>query len=733
MRLRRWSVLIGSFVARRHPTARRRRWPLILVLSILGAAAGAAWDSRLPRRYTSTTAVLLAPTSGYVDLDPANGAPPQVTIDTDARIALSDAVVERVAEETGSTRAQVRDASSLSAPPLSTVLRLSYTASTPRVATVGASTWADAALAERERVLAASSEQYRRVLEEEVRRVRNVLALGGFDPTTTISINEQVVRLETALQRLERQTSSGGRLLTAPGPPKRPNPTDPEVPVVSGMMLGTLAGVGLTTARSSRRNRKSTWDVHAAAVEGVLYRRPSLLRDTVGQRRPTIAAGALLGVLAGWMLTGVVADRQDATAALVLRSLPGNAYGQDPRRDQTQAMQNEVQSVRSDQVLGSAAALMRRTVTITDLQRRVRVTVPPRTTTVRITYGGADATTAAENAQHVLTAYIDYRAQRAQDAIQTRLEGLSGQISDVSAQLQQSLAIVATGSPNQQAYQRLLAVSLSQRLLNLETERMRVASLPTSAGTAVPPTVVRARGAASPLLIGGAGSLFGLVAGLAAAIVHERRADRLRHARDLEGNGIVVLAAEQPRGALSALDREDFARRAAGALLRRRRPPFRLALVAASPTIDTVGLADVLALGFVHLGRAAVVVDVQQRTARRTYIDASARPRLRAETRADIDGLLRGRAHPRRAVVIVACGSPTEADGTLLTAADLVAGVVVVHRSTHSDVESLRNQISQRGRSLDGVVALATADIGLRPVEEEAAAPVVAVSVRRAQ
>ncbi len=123
------SSLAGRHV--RKLAALRRPWVVVLALTFLGGVVGMLWESRQPPSYTSSAAVLLAPMSSYVDLDPDNGYPPQVSIDTDARLANSDVVVARVVDRTGSTAREVREAMSIAAPPSSTVLRLSYTASSP--------------------------------------------------------------------------------------------------------------------------------------------------------------------------------------------------------------------------------------------------------------------------------------------------------------------------------------------------------------------------------------------------------------------------------------------------------------------------------------------------------------------------------------------------------------------------------------------------------------------------
>ncbi len=211
-------------------------------------------------------------------------------------------------------------------------------------------------------------------------------------------------------------------------------------------MLGLLAGAGVVGLGWTRRSRPPRPDPVPHRLEGETYQRTSLLRDTIRHRRLTIACGMLAGLLGGLSFTSIIAERQEATAALVLQPLPGNAYGQDPRRDQTEAMQNEAQSVRSDEVLTTAAELIGQDQTVNELQRRVRVQVPPRTTTVRIIYGTTDAATATRNVEQVLTAYVEYRAQRASDAIETRLGALSDQIADVSSQLEQALSIAAYGN-----------------------------------------------------------------------------------------------------------------------------------------------------------------------------------------------------------------------------------------------------------------------------------------------
>jgi hypothetical protein len=71
--------------------------PLVAVLMICGAVAGAAWAATAPRSYTAREMVLLSPSPSYLVSGLATAqTPKETTIDTEAALVLSDATLQRV-------------------------------------------------------------------------------------------------------------------------------------------------------------------------------------------------------------------------------------------------------------------------------------------------------------------------------------------------------------------------------------------------------------------------------------------------------------------------------------------------------------------------------------------------------------------------------------------------------------------------------------------------------------
>ncbi len=78
----------------------------------------------------------------------------------------------------------------------------------------------------------------------------------------------------------------------------------------------------------------------------------------------------------------------------------------------------------------------------------------------------------------------------------------------------------------------------------------------------------------------------------------------------------------------------------------------------------------------------------------------------------DADAAVRGPGDG--SVVIVVAGPQLSADESFLEAVDLIVGVVVLHESTHEELESLDHHCRELGHPLDGILSLRSACIGVR-------------------
>jgi polysaccharide biosynthesis transport protein len=244
----------------------RRHWLLLVLGTVIGLACAAGWHAQQSPTYTSTASVLLTPVPGFVDTDPSGRAPRPVTIDTDAQLAVSSTTVGAVARATGDARAVVAAGLNLSAPPLTRVLRISYTSPQPRKAHFGAGAATRSLIASRREFLGAVQlDQIARLQLEVARRAADLerLEAAGASLERRGEAQEQLGTLRTRLTDLYVARSNPGEVLEAARRPTAADPTDPEVALASGALLGLSLALGvawLYEARHRRRaaNRSST-------------------------------------------------------------------------------------------------------------------------------------------------------------------------------------------------------------------------------------------------------------------------------------------------------------------------------------------------------------------------------------------------------------------------------------------------------------------------------------------
>jgi uncharacterized protein involved in exopolysaccharide biosynthesis len=244
----------------------RRHWLVLVLGSVIGLAGAAGWHAQQAPTYTSTASVMLTPVPGFVDTDPSGRAPRSVTIDTDAQLAVSSTTVTAVARATGDAPAAVAAGLTISAPPLTRVLRLSYTSPQPRKAQLGATVAARSLIASRREFLGAVQlDQIASLQLEVARRAADLdqLEAAGASLERRGEAQDQLGTLRTRLTELYAARLNPGEVLEAARPPIAADPTDPEVALATGALLGLSFALGvawLSEARQRRRaaNRSST-------------------------------------------------------------------------------------------------------------------------------------------------------------------------------------------------------------------------------------------------------------------------------------------------------------------------------------------------------------------------------------------------------------------------------------------------------------------------------------------
>ncbi len=274
-----------------HLVTLRRNWWLILALAGLGVLTGAGATAHLPHIYQATTSVLVLPVDGQ-DNNAAGGRTRNaINLDTEAQLVRSTAVASRARQslhESATPGALGRQVT-VSVPPNSTILKITFAADTPRQARAGSHAFATAYLTNRASNATAANAAATKALRTQVSDVtKQLLAASRRLSTVSAGSPEQLVletqrhnlstQLDDLTNRLTNATTSpvsAGRIISDATTPAAP--TQPVLPVnlAAGGLIGLLLGmlVALLRARLGRHIHR-TDDMHRHAIP-VLMELPS--------------------------------------------------------------------------------------------------------------------------------------------------------------------------------------------------------------------------------------------------------------------------------------------------------------------------------------------------------------------------------------------------------------------------------------------------------------------------
>jgi hypothetical protein len=222
-------------------TRLRHRWPLLLVLMLVGAAVGGAIGARDPVQHATRVALVLAPSPVTLAPAEAGGDPvdqPTVTIDTEAALAVSR---ESLARVTGSSAPaaleQLRERVRVSAVPSTLVLTMEVRDTDPERSEDEAVALADSYLLTRSGYLSDRRDQALATLNDQLAELEAPTAA---TPAPTVETRR---RLEAAVSDIVLTPTSAGEVIRIRGPVALRRQV--EVPVVSGAALGLAAGAAL--------------------------------------------------------------------------------------------------------------------------------------------------------------------------------------------------------------------------------------------------------------------------------------------------------------------------------------------------------------------------------------------------------------------------------------------------------------------------------------------------------
>lgn len=223
---------------------------------IAGLLVGAAVLIHRGRTYTATVEVIASTAPLGITPEPRlTGNPVPPTVDTEAQLVESDAVLRPAARSLGSgyKAADLRQAMEILAPAGTRALVISYRARDGRQASRAVLAIARHYVALQSRLNRAQRRRERLLLERALgillRRGR-----GAGDPAVLRKSERPAVRsLATALSGLQTSPAQAAELADAPSVQvSRPNKA---LPPVTGVLLGLLSAVGLALLAQGRRRR----------------------------------------------------------------------------------------------------------------------------------------------------------------------------------------------------------------------------------------------------------------------------------------------------------------------------------------------------------------------------------------------------------------------------------------------------------------------------------------------
>jgi Mrp family chromosome partitioning ATPase/capsular polysaccharide biosynthesis protein len=297
----------------------RRRWVLVLVITVIGAIAGAGYAFTAPPSYSATSQVVVtAVTQG--PLNQTTQVNLQVNMSTEQAVAQSPPVIAQAAKiikvQPAVLEAQVAKRLTVTVPAstltTSNVLQITWKAAGPRAAQAGANAFATAYLSYRHHELAGQIASLQSVLNQQVTALEKEIArltteLSGTAGSSAhqglaIRLNELTSQASTAsnqLASLPTYNVSGGSVIGA-ALPTSPSGLGHSVILVLGALLGLLIGLVLAFVRDAFDDRlrdpaqlERRLGAPTLAVLAPAERAPGEGRD--GAQRPQAPALATAG------------------------------------------------------------------------------------------------------------------------------------------------------------------------------------------------------------------------------------------------------------------------------------------------------------------------------------------------------------------------------------------------------------------------------------------------------
>jgi Mrp family chromosome partitioning ATPase len=255
-------------------------------------------------------------------------------------------------------------------------------------------------------------------------------------------------------------------------------------------------------------------------------RRGNLLRDAVRYNWWIIAIFMVVGIILGSAFAYVRPPKYSASETILLTQIVGNAYTPNSNSDTLEMLQTEAASVTSEEVLNKVVADPDIDLTTAAIRTRTKVSVPPNTQALQITFTSATRELAPKVVSSIADNFLQYRETLANQAIQARDDNIDAQLAVQEDELTQ----LRVDHAGKQAISFVRAEIISLRQARGENDAQDTApGRPLAA-----PLLPKAGKTKHFITFAIAGMIVVGLFGLAFGVWRERRRDRVRTASDLD-------------------------------------------------------------------------------------------------------------------------------------------------------------------------------------------------------
>jgi polysaccharide biosynthesis transport protein len=260
----------GSVELRDYLAVFRRQLVLILAITLLGAAAAAAYTFRRTPVYESTASVLVRAITTNA-FDPGSRVDQQLNMFNQRQLAQSEPVAAVAAKslQTTATPAQLLEHVKVDVPANSQILKIKYQDTVPLTAQRGADAFAKAYLASREADHRARASTSQKGLQKDITRFQKqasaaekVIANPDADSSARqaaqvklTTANNRLDQLLTALSGYQSLDFTPGTVIAAADLPSTPASPNNRLDIGIGLLVGLFLGVVLAFVRDRTDDR----------------------------------------------------------------------------------------------------------------------------------------------------------------------------------------------------------------------------------------------------------------------------------------------------------------------------------------------------------------------------------------------------------------------------------------------------------------------------------------------